>query len=197
VASLVLFLTRDAASGIAAKMTAKDQGIPMLRQLKPSFVRAFAALAFLMVAPVTAYAVPGNDLVMLAESSWGISIDKFAAIAGLKPGEYYQGNQPQPLPQDVQVISPYRNLTEGRWEPIELFPLSFEFTAASGLKEISGFLPSGSSQASVVAVATKLYGPPARSAQALNMITYVWIFKRTALEISPITFRLYPKQPGQ
>jgi len=155
---------------------------------------AFAVVIALALAPASPLSAADstNDLVALAQSSWGISIDKFPDRAGLKAGEYSQGKKPPPLPQDVDVIMPFYQQTQGRWTPQELFPLEFDFAGAAGLQKITGFLPSGTSQDAVVARIIDSYGQPSKSATALNMTTYAWEIGNTTLEISPILFELFP-----
>jgi hypothetical protein len=170
------------------------RGIKDGRRRSSGIVAGFLLL-ILAAGPVRAN--PGPDLVALAESSWGAPIEGFAERAGLRPGEYSQGTLPPPRPQYIQVISPLRKMTAGRWEPTELFPSTFGFTKPAGLREISGALSDTVRQPQAVMAATRLYGPPTRSTEALDMTTHIWVFKRTVLEISPFTFRLYPKQAGQ
>lgn len=132
-----------------------------------------------------------RDLVTLSEGWWGTPIDEFAKRAGLAHGEYSQGDHP--VRQGVKVIVPISKKIAGKWEPQELPPLAFEFTSENGLEEINGFCCSRGKQAEIVEILTRRYGKYSTTSKTLDLVTYVWVFDKTVLEIHPFLFRIFPR----
>jgi len=118
-----------------------------------------------------------------------VAFDGFPNLAGLRRGEYSAGDKPNT--PGYKVIMPIRKANVSRWRPRELDPLAFEFSAENGLVEISGFLRKGETQEAVLGVLTQRYERPSRALRALNMVTYVWDFDKSVLELSSVIFRLY------
>jgi hypothetical protein len=90
------------------------------------------------------------------------------------------------------VIAPFAKKTENKWTPKELPLLAFIFTDEKGLVEITGFYKG--KQTEVVAALTEYYGKHSREARVLGMVSYGWDFDKTFLEITSVSFSMYPKK---
>lgn len=130
---------------------------------------------------------PGNDLIRLSQTWWGVSFEDFPKVAGLQPGDYSVGDHP--VENGVHVIVT-NNSALSRWEPRELPPLSFSFTAEEGLREIDGFYKG--SQSEVLASLTTRYGSPDASSSALGMSAFGWHFEKTFLDLRYGIFVILP-----
>jgi hypothetical protein len=131
-----------------------------------------------------------SDLFRLSEDWWGVGFEEFPRVASLGKNEYAAGEEPSS--PSYMVIMPTGLVNSRMWTPKELDPLAFRFLKQKGLVEISGFLRKGDTQEEVLKVLRDRYGKPTRSMQALNMTIYLWIFGKSALELSPFRFKLFP-----
>jgi hypothetical protein len=130
-----------------------------------------------------------KDIVKLSEEWWGVSIGRFPAISGLTYGDYSEGDHP--TRRGYKVILPFAKRIENKWLPKELRPFEFDFTDEKGLVEISGFYKG--KQEEVVARLTDRYGKPSRELRAIGLVTYVWDFDRTSLDVTSVFFSLHPR----
>jgi hypothetical protein len=139
--------------------------------------------------PVTPAGV-AVDVVRAAGSWWGVTLADFPKVAGLKAGDYQQGEKP--LNKDVTVIVPIARRTQGRWVPEDLPPFSFEFTEGRGLVEIGGFTK-GKDNDAVIDRLVARYGKYTSRVSAVGLTTYGWEFDRTSLEVSGGFFWIRPR----
>lgn len=157
----------------------------MVKTLRSLVLTCAAVFGLCAISPPPASAA---DMVSLADSWWGASVDAFPGIAGLQPGDYARG--PHPSNPSVEVILPRKGAIT--WEPAGYPPFSFEFTKADGLREISIFF-SGRTQDEAVAGFAHQYGQPIEVLRAVGLATYVWKFPKTVAEINFLSVRLYPR----
>lgn len=155
--------------------------------------RAAIAICLLIASTVSthyesnAFSASNIDWIKSSENWWGVSIEDFPSAAGLGPGEYQQGDHP--IGAGLKVIAPVDNVTAS-WEPTVLRPSFFKFAPKEGLVEILGFYKGKKDD--VVSFLTKRYGKHSKELAALGFVTYVWVFKKTALEVSDISYTVFP-----